>query len=291
MRQIYIHADDFGNTLNISRSIYRCFKEGALNSTSIIVNSASLEESLRLIEGKNIRKVLHLNITEGEAISTQQFQYLTDKKRRFFRTWQRLAFEYYTLWGKKRKAAIKAEIKEEFKSQILLYCEKIGSRSINIDSHQHFHTIPFICDILIELKREMDIEILNIRVTKEPLFWAVGTIRDLKNYLGINFFVHFLLNFLSNKMIAKFDKESIVYNEAFIGVLFSGDMTLKAIEKGLQKCKKAKRVEILLHPGYISKEEAEHFRDDQFKRWYTDKNRKREMQVLLNKKLQTLIGV
>ena len=35
-----------------------------------------------------------------------------------------------------------------------------------------------------------------------------------------------MLNHLSNKMIKKFDALNIPYNEAFIGVLFSGDMTI-----------------------------------------------------------------
>jgi len=281
-RKIFIHADDFGDTLYISESIYKCFEEGILNSTSIIVNSAYLDESLRLIKDKNIRKVLHLNVAEGKAISSQDFKYLVDKNKHFFRSWQRVVFEYYCFSNKNRKELIKKEIKEEFKKQILLYCEKLQSKDINLDSHQHYHEIPFVTDILIELKDEMDINILNIRVTKERFFWAINSFNDLKNYLGINFFIHFLLNFLANKMIKKFDKLGIRYNDAFIGVLFSGDMTVKAIEKGLEKVKDAKTVEILFHPGQISKEEQLRFKNDQFKRWYISKNRKKEMDVLLS---------
>ena len=282
MQEIFIHADDFGNSLHISKCIYKCFKKGTLNSTSIIVNASNLDDSLELIKDKEIRKVLHLNIAEGEAVSNRNFRYLTDKNSNFYRSWQRVVCEYYCISNRDKKELIKKEIKEEFKNQILLYCEKLQTKNINIDSHQHYHIIPFITDILIELKEEMDINILNIRVTKEKFFWAISSFDDLKNYFGINFFIHFLLNFLSNKMIKKFDKFKIKYNDAFIGVLFSGDMTSKAVKKGLDKAKDAKIIEILLHPGYLSQEEKSQFKNDQFKRFYTSKNRKREMSVLLS---------
>lgn len=69
-------------------------------------------------------------------------------------------------------------------------------------------------------------------------------------------------------------------------MLFSGDMTAKAIKRGLDKVKNTKSVEILLHPGYISKEEQSKFKNDQFKRWYISKNRKKEMSVLLSDELR-----
>jgi len=287
MQQRFIHADDFGNTINISKCIYKCFKEGSLNSTSIIVNSPYFKETITLIKDEPIRKVLHLNIVEGKAVTTENFEILTDKNHHFYKSWQRLVFEYYCLYDKEKKAKIKEEIKKEYSNQITLYCDVMQTKNICIDSHQHTHEIPFITDILIELIDEMDIEVANVRVTKERFFWAIGSFNDLKNYFGINFFVHFLLNFLSDKMIQKFDKFGIKYNDAFIGVLFSGDMTLKAIQKGLKKVKNAKTVEILLHPGYISNEEKTKFKNDQFKRWYISKNRKKEMSVLLSGKLRS----
>ncbi|NOX15716.1 MAG: ChbG/HpnK family deacetylase [Epsilonproteobacteria bacterium] len=289
MQKIFIHADDFGNSLHISECICKCLDIGALNSTSIIVNSDKLDESLKLIKGRKIRKVLHLNIAEGKAISNQNFQYLTDKNCHFFRSWQRVVFEYYCISNKDKKELIKKEIKKEFKNQILLYCEKLQTKDINIDSHQHYHVIPFMTDILIELKDEININILNIRVTKERFFWAIGSFGDLKNYIGVNFLVHFLLNFLANKMIKKFNKLGIKYNDAFIGVLFSGDITFKAIQKGLEKVEDADTIEILLHPGYLSSQEKAQFKNDQFKRFYISKNRNKEMSVLLSEELKKLI--
>ncbi len=290
MQKIFMHADDFGISQHINECIYECFKNGALNSTSIVVNSNYLNNSLNMIRDKKIRKVLHLNIVEGKAVSKQKFSYLTDKEGKFYRSWQRVMLEYYTLSNKAKRELIEKEIKQEYRNQILLYCRKLQTKDISIDSHQHFHVIPFITDILIELKNEIDINILNIRVPKERFFCEISSLRDLKNYLGINFFVHFLLNYLSKKMITKFDRRGINHNDAFIGVLFSGNMTLGAIQKGLEKVQNAKDIEILLHPGSISVEEKAQFKNDEFKRFYVSKNRKTEMKVLLSSKLKGIIS-
>ncbi len=84
MQKIFIHADDFANTKNISESIYKCYKKGSLNSTSIIVNSPFFAESLMLIKNEDIRKVLHLNIMEGQSVS-RNLTFLTNEKGEFFR--------------------------------------------------------------------------------------------------------------------------------------------------------------------------------------------------------------
>ncbi|WP_024786695.1 MULTISPECIES: ChbG/HpnK family deacetylase [unclassified Lebetimonas] len=290
MKQIFIHADDYGNTKHISEVICKCIDEGVLNSVSIIVNSDALDYSLQLIKNKNIRKVLHLNITEGKQLSKQNFHYLTDNKGCFFRSWQRLFFEYYFLWNEDKRKAIKEEIKEEFKNQIILYCQKLNTKDINIDSHQHFHTIPFITDILIELKNEMDIKILNIRVPKSDFVISISSFDDLVKYLGIPVFVFLLLNKLSNKMIKKFQKENIKHNDKFVNTLFCGDMKLKTIKKEINNAKNSNNIEILLHPGYISEEEAKEFEENQFKKWYLHKNRKKEKNLLLSKELQIFVN-
>ena len=290
MSQIFIHADDFGDTVHISECIYECYEQGSLNSTSIIVNTPALERSLALIEGKAIRKVLHLNIVEGRALSDRNFRYLTDDTGRFFRSWQRLVIDYYGLSSSQKKALIRAEIKEEYRAQIQLYREKVQAEAIAIDSHQHTHLIPFVSEILIELIDEMELSVSNIRVTREPFFWAVASVNDLKNYFGINLLVHFLLNHLSDRLVEKLDRAALPYNDAFIGVLFSGDMTLKAVQKGLEAARGAQNIEVLLHPGDLSDEEKARFRNDQFKRFYVSKNRKKERQVLLSDRLKALLA-
>ena len=120
-----------------------------------------------------------------------------------------------------------------------------------------------------------------VRVPKEPFFIDVSALQNIKNYLGLNIIKHILLNFFSKSMMQKLKRDNIECNDAFIGVLFTGNVTLNSIKKAMQKIKDAKITEILLHPGYLSPQENRVRKDDKFKRFYTDKGRLNEMQVLL----------
>jgi len=289
--KIIINADDFANSLNMSDIICKCFQKGSLNSTSIMINSTYLDESLeKLNKLSGIRTSLHLNIAEGKPISKPlDIDYLLDDKGKFCKSFENILFDYY-FKNQEKKYMIKQQIKEEYKNQILLYSEKINSKSINIDSHQHYHTIPFISDILIELNRELNINISYIRVPKEPFFIEMGSFKDLKNYFGLNIIKHFLLNFLSNQLVKKLKQNGIDYSEIFVGVLFTGNMTFGSIKKALLSVEKNVNIEILLHPAYLSKEEDLVWKDDKFKKFYVNKHRQEEMDILLSHDFKKLIN-
>ena len=73
-RRIWFHADDFGVTAAQSERILSCFREGVLNSVSILPNAPALPASLALLnqadpDGTQIRRVLHLNFVEGRPLA------------------------------------------------------------------------------------------------------------------------------------------------------------------------------------------------------------------------------
>ncbi len=287
--KIIINADDFANSINMSEIIYECFQNGSLNSTSIMINSKYLDKSLiKLGKIKKIRTSLHLNIAEGNPISKpDKIPYLVDSNNQFYKSFETVLLEYY-FGNSDKKKMIKKHIKEEYKNQILLYAQKLKLKDINIDSHQHYHTIPFIADILMELSNELDVTFSYIRVPKEPFFIDISSIKNLKNYLGLNIIKHFLLNFLSISLVKKLKKNGIAYSEIFVGVLFTGNMTFSSIKKALSNYKN-QTVEILLHPAYLSDEEEKTWKNDKFKEFYTDKNREVEKKILLSNEFKNFI--
>lgn len=279
---IIVNADDFANSPNMSDIICRCFDEGALNSTSIMINSPQLDYSLeKLSQRPELRKSLHLNIAEGKPVSNPaDVMYLIDSNNLFCKSFETILFEYYFGTSSKREQ-IKKHIKEEYKNQILLYAKKLNIQSINIDSHQHYHTIPFIADILIALQKELNIKFTYIRTPSEPFFIDLSSFGNLKNYLGLNLIKHLLLNFLSHSLKKKLSKNNISHSDLFVGVLFTGNMTFNSIKKALGLRTNAQTVEILLHPAYLSKTEAHSWDESKFKNFYIDPNREKEMDVLL----------
>lgn len=276
-----INADDYANSIHMSEIIGRCAKDGILNSTSIMINSKYLDGSLEKLQNLDIRTSLHLNIAEGAPVSeTNRLSYLA-KDGCFIKSFEQIVFDYY-LSSKNKKEIIKSEIKEEYKNQILLYSQKLNTNEINIDSHQHYHTIPFISDILIELSKELPLRISYVRIPKEPFFIDLSKFIYVKNYLGLNIIKHLLLNLFSTQLIEKLQDNNINYNDVFVGVLFTGNVTFSSIRKAL-KNKNFNTLEILLHPGCLSKEEQSTWKNDKFKEFYSSENRKNEMEVLLSK--------
>ena len=87
--KIWFHADDFGVTKEQSERILECFRNGALNSISVLPNSGALKESLQILDsadpdGTGIRRVLHLNFVEGRPLAgAQNVPDLVDKTGRF----------------------------------------------------------------------------------------------------------------------------------------------------------------------------------------------------------------
>lgn len=287
---IIVNADDFANSPNMSDIICRCFDEGVLNSTSIMINSPQLDYSLeKLSQRPELRKSLHLNIAEGKSISNPiDVTYLLDENNLFCKSFETIFFEYYFGTSLKRKQ-IKEHIKEEYKNQILLYAQKLNMQSINIDSHQHYHTIPFITDILIALQKELNITFAYIRAPREPFFIDLSSFGNLKNYLGLNLIKHLLLNFLSLSLKKKLAKNNIRYSELFIGVLFTGNMTFNSIKKAIGLQINAKSIEILLHPAYLSETELLSWEESKFKNFYIDPNREKEMNILLLDEFRTYL--
>ncbi|MDX1808370.1 MAG: ChbG/HpnK family deacetylase [Sulfurospirillaceae bacterium] len=289
--KIIVNADDFANSVHMSEVICKCFDDGELNSTSIMINAHDLDASLELLKTRpNMRTSLHLNIAEGNPISKAgDIGYLLDSNGKFCKSFEMIVFDYY-LGSSSKKELIKTQIKEEYKNQIILYAQKLQKNEISVDSHQHYHTIPFLSDILVELNHELkDIKISYIRVPKEPFFIDLSSFRDLKNYFGLNIIKHLLLNFFSKQLARKLAVHKISYSDIFVGVLFTGNMTFNSIKKALQSYKGDKTVEILLHPAYLSKVENSAWSDDKFKDFYTDPNRKKEMQILLSNEFKDFI--
>jgi len=283
--KIIVNADDFANSPNMSDIIIKCAKLGVLNSTSIMVTSPFLDASIEKLKNINIRMSLHLNIAEGKPVTKGcKLTYLT-KNKEFCKSFEKVFFEYY-FGNKEKKELIKKDIKEEYKNQILLYAQKLQTKEINLDSHQHYHAIPFITDILIELNKELNLQISYVRVPKEPFFIDLSNFANIKNYLGLNIIKHILLNFLSIQLAKKLTKQDIAHNDIFVGVLFTGNVTFNSIKKTMEKINDAKTIEILLHPGFLSSKESLEYKDDKFKQFYTSKNRKKEMEVLLSSEIK-----
>lgn len=259
MSKIIFHADDFGRSPNISKSIYKSIIQSKISSISIIVSDKIY--GLSLLKKVRVSKRLHLNLTD-----------FTDKKSKedniYNLNFLKLLFMPLFPSFKTNKKKIEIEILR----QIKIYKKYIKKDSIFLDSHQHIHMIPWIFNIIFKLRKKN--KITNIRIPNEKFFINYIDILNLNVIKNIiKFFVIKIFILISKEKIRK-----IKYNYNFFGIIYSGIQNkdyLKKTFKFIEKDKLTNMTEILLHPGYAITSEKKLFKHGFFK-YYTSNKRKKE---------------
>ena len=276
---IYICADDFGLCSEASEHIFDCVKNGALNKVSVfpgadpkacsdLPNRASLS--------------LHINLVDGKCMSDPaEIELIADKDGRFLRSFGGLT----SLWLFKRKK-FEAQLYKEIKAQILFWKNHMGEDApFLVDSHQHTHMIPSVFKVLLKVMEDEKINLKYLRIPAEPVLPFIKTPSLYFSYSPVNLIKQWLLKFLwlFNKKNAKKRNISTAY---FFGILFSGRMDFKRVEKILPKFiklskKNNKDLEVLFHPGYVSPgETCQEILNAKFKKFYLSDCRKTEFDAV-----------
>jgi len=136
-------------------------------------------------------------------------------------------------------------------AQIAKVREELGSDlPVRVDSHQHYHMIPFVFEALLELRERSSIS--YVRLPREPFFRCGPGTRSWANYLGPNLLKHLLLNGLSRSRGPRLAAAGIDHCHTLIGVLFTGNMGEAAVRSAMARVPRNGRngmVEVLFHPG------------------------------------------
>jgi predicted glycoside hydrolase/deacetylase ChbG (UPF0249 family) len=280
---IYFCADDYGLNDISSKRILDCLKNGSLNKVSVFPNLESFDVK-ELLEHKDVRLSLHLNLVEGKCMAEQNnVPLFTDSDGNFkYSFGGLLKLDIFN-----RKEFIK-QLYEEIRAQVLYYKSIMPSDvPFCIDSHQHTHMIPSVFKTLIRVLEDENISVEYIRIPAEPILPYLKTPSLYFTYDLVNVIKQWLLNFLwlFNKRLVKNKKLPSAY---FFGILFSGKMDKRRVEKILTKYKKiadkhGKDIEVLFHPGFLDEDEVD-FADKniKFKKFYFSENRKTEFDSAMN---------
>ena len=267
MNKIIFHADDYGRSPSISKTIFTCIKKKTISSISIIVSEKIY--GLQYLKKTNVNKRLHLNLTD--------FSPKKDNNDFIFD----LSFLYLVLMPFLPNFKInKKKVKNEILRQIKLYKKSLKKDEVFLDGHQHIHMIPWIFNLIFNLRKKN--KIINIRIPNE--IFSVSIFDLLRFSILKNIFKCFIIKlfiFISKKKIKK-----IKYNYNFFGIIYSGVQNKKSLNKIilLNKKKNNKTLEILLHPGYALLNEKKLFKKDFFE-YYISKYRKKEFALTKSLKL------
>lgn len=148
----------------MNRAVADAFRLGALNSASIVMNAAHVDEAVRLARENPALKVgVHLNVTrqrnQAPVAHPAQIPLLVDGDGRL-----RHGFVSLALLSFRRRLEAQRQVRVEMKAQI----DKAVAAGIapsHLDSHRHVHAIPALFEVVRELGREYGIP--RVRVVNE----------------------------------------------------------------------------------------------------------------------------
>ena len=189
--KLIISADDLGRSRAVTDNIFSCF-DGVLSSASIMANGDDYDHAITVFnrDFNHHRLGIHLNITEGRAcLPPEQIPLLVDNEGYFQHSFFSLLMTYYT-GNRAKREAIRSQVELEVRAQIEKVFDSIGDNAgINVDGHQHIHTLPFVFDSLLAIGKTLPIS--YVRLPREKFFLLIKK-NTITNYLGPNLIKHIL---------------------------------------------------------------------------------------------------
>lgn len=161
---LIIHADDLGETEEITKGILECVDAGRVTSTTLMANmpatDLAIAEAAR--RGREASFGVHLVLCEGapltraQSLVTGSGQFISKKSMGIRGLLGRLDLD---------------EVEVELRAQIRRIRDG-GVQISHFDSHKHLHQLPGVRDVVAKLAHEFAIE--RIRCTLEKGFWQNG---------------------------------------------------------------------------------------------------------------------
>ena len=276
---IYFCADDYGISTSSNTRIEECLKNGVLNKISILPNG-NVSDFSELIFEENVKLSLHLNLIEGSPLSKKEDVSLLVTRNGFFK-YSFVGLFFLSVFGNRN--LLEKQIYNEIKAQIDFWKNKMGENTpVLIDSHQHTHMIPLVFKTLMRVIKDENVDVEYIRIPDEPILPYIKSLSLYLKYSPVGLAKQWLLKFL-NFINRKEFKKSNIKSAAFMGILFSGQLSEDKINKLLPHyMNQNKNIEIVFHPGYL--ERGESLIDGcqpSFEKFYYSKWRRIEYDTLL----------
>jgi predicted glycoside hydrolase/deacetylase ChbG (UPF0249 family) len=151
-----VHADDFGETAEITAGICQAIEAGAVTSTSIMANMPGTAEALPRAAALADRASfgVHLNFCEGQPLVPGSS--LVDERGQFH---SKRALFLRAVRGKLSPTELEAEITAQ-----ITRIHEAGIRISHVDGHKHLHQLPIVRNAVARVLPRFGIE--RVRVTR-----------------------------------------------------------------------------------------------------------------------------
>jgi chitin disaccharide deacetylase len=202
-KQIILCADDYGQNTAISQGIITLLSQKRISATSCMVTTkhwAAHAQWLKPFIGQ-IELGLHINLTEGNALSAQYRHMYGEQFQSLFKVLSRSWLRRWQL----------APIEAECSAQLLYFKEQMGVWPDFIDGHQHIQQLPMIRQVLLNIfLRELAEHNGYMRLVKQPFISQIGLLANIKrkiiDYTG------------TQALESMLKKYAIAHNSSFAGI-------------------------------------------------------------------------
>jgi predicted glycoside hydrolase/deacetylase ChbG (UPF0249 family) len=169
-RTLIVNADDYGLTPAVSEGILRAHRDGVLTSTSLLVLAPGFAPTaplLRDVEGIGIGAHLAAVGEDPPLLSAREIPTLVNARGHLPTSWRQLL----PLVAAGRIDL--DDIEREWNAQLDAIAQT-GLAVDHLDSHQHVHVFPGLCDVALRLA--VGRGIASVRVTRSAARGPVGVV-------------------------------------------------------------------------------------------------------------------
>lgn len=241
MTVVIVNADDFGLSKGVNQAIIEMYKEGNLDSASLMVSGEFVEDAVEKVrKNKGLKVGLHFNLTTGKSILHPiSLPLLVDENGVFKNGFVKLLI----LSIFKRKIFLR-EVEAEMKAQLEIL-KTFGIQPSHINGHRHIH---YIFGIFTIAKKLADHNKINrVRVINESLFSTLSLAAPPVSGI-IKWFVLRFLGF--------FNGASKIKSPYFFSIIHSCRIKNSLFTK-IKIPAKYEEIEIMLHPSILRLDIAE----------------------------------
>ena len=159
--RMVIHADDLGETEEITLGILECIDGGRVTSASLMANMPATEMAIREAakRGRDASFGVHLVLCEGRPLTDSPSLTAPDG-------------EFHPKKSLGLRGLVGHLNLEDVERELRAQIQKIHGGGVQIshfDSHKHLHQLPGVRSVVAKLAREFGVE--RIRCTLEEGFW------------------------------------------------------------------------------------------------------------------------
>lgn len=260
LRRVVFHADDFGMNRAVNDGILAAFRHGLLTSTSLLANAPAAEQACQswptLLDelasgelasselrqsagdaGRPFDLGIHLNLTQGEPLTTAKFpSELLDPKGNFP--------GIGTLFIRLRSATPSQleRVEAELAAQIEWMCDH-RHRPTHLNGHQYIEMIPQIAAMIPGLLQRFAIS--SVRVAYEG--WLARNVLcrgDLKGWALALVKRHYASQFRT-----QMQSTNAQFADRFFGTAHAGRIDFKLVSRFLRQSSDSSLTEVGVHPA------------------------------------------